>query len=377
MRSREAEQGDAAPTGTAPESDTTDTREGAHTPPSTRAIVARPRIRRRAIVALITLTTLLAGAVILAVSIGPIRIPFTETIQIVLGDRSGEYASIIDTIRLPRVLVGLFVGAALGVAGAVMQALFRNPLAEPGVLGVSSGAAVAAVAVIVTGATARGAWVLPLGAFAGALGALILVYAVASARRDRSIATLLLIGIALNALFGAVVSAMVTNAPDDDTLRGVVFWLNGDLVARTWSHVQMVAIPVAVALAAVLVFTRDLNVMLLGETQAQASGVDVIRLRRVLLVLAAVLTGAAVAVAGIIGFVGLVVPHLIRLVLGPDHRLLLPSAALLGGTFLVLADLVARMLFSPITLQTGTVTAFIGAPVFLLLVLRRRRAPRA
>jgi iron complex transport system permease protein len=375
MRSREAEQGDAAPAGTASRGDITAALDRPDALPRTR-IGVRPRIRRRAAAALITLAMLLVGAVILAVSIGPIRIPFTETIQIMLGDRSSEYASIIDTIRLPRVLVGLFVGAALGVAGAVMQALFRNPLAEPGVLGVSSGAAVAAVAAIVTGATARGTWVLPLGAFAGALGALILVYAVASARRDRSIATLLLIGIALNALFGAVVSAMVTNAPDDDTLRGVVFWLNGDLVARTWTHVQMVAVPVAIALVAVLVFTRDLNVMLLGETQAQASGVDVVRLRRVLLVLAAILTGAAVAVAGIIGFVGLVVPHLIRLVLGPDHRLLLPSAALLGGTFLVLADLVARMLFSPITLQTGTVTAFIGAPVFLLLVLRRRRAPR-
>ncbi|NEE02621.1 iron ABC transporter permease [Phytoactinopolyspora halotolerans] len=316
-------------------------------------------------------------AVVIAVSLGPVRIPFADTVRAVLGDDSGEHAAIIDSIRLPRVLVALFVGAALGVAGAVMQALFRNPLAEPGVLGVSSGAAVAAVAAIVSGATAAGSWVLPVGAFVGALSALVLVYAVAAARRDRSIATLLLIGIALNALFGAVVSAMVTNAPDDEALRGVVFWLNGDLVARTWTHVQMVAAPAVVAVAAVLAFTRDLNVMLLGEAHAQASGVDVVRIRRILLVLAAVLTGAAVAVAGIIGFVGLVIPHLIRLLLGPDHRVLLPGAALVGGAFLVLADLLARMLFSPVTLQTGTVTAFLGAPIFLLLVLRRRRVVRA
>ncbi|AYY12321.1 iron ABC transporter permease [Actinobacteria bacterium YIM 96077] len=343
------------------------------------SVVPPPPPSRRsapAIAAFTVLAVLLAGAVIAAVSLGPITIPFSETARVLLGERGSEHAAIIDTIRLPRVLVGLFVGAGLGVAGAVMQALFRNPLAEPGVLGVSSGAAVAAVAVIVSGATAAGAWVLPVGAFLGALGALVLVYAVASAPRDSSVATLLLIGIALNALFGAVVSAIVTNAPDDDTLRGVVFWLNGDLVARTWSHVQIVAIPTVVAVTAVLAFTRDLNVMLLGEAQARASGVDVVRLRRILLILSAVLTGAAVAVAGIIGFVGLVVPHVLRLVLGPDHRILLPGSAILGGSFLVLADLVARMLFSPVTLQTGTVTAFLGSPIFLLLVLRRRRAPR-
>ncbi|MER6527363.1 iron ABC transporter permease [Streptomyces sp. NPDC001508] len=323
------------------------------------------------------LGALVAGSVVLAVSVGPVSIPLGETVRTLAGGRAGESAAVIEQIRLPRVLVGLFVGSALGVAGAVMQALFRNPLAEPGVLGVSSGAAVAAVTAIASGATAVGAWVLPLAAFLGALGALALVYGVASVRRDRSVSTLLLVGVALSALFGAVVSAVVTNAPDSDSLRGVVFWLNGDLVARTWEHVWIVAVPVSMATIAVLAFARDLNVMLLGEAQAQAGGVGVVRVRRSLLVLSAVLTGAAVSVAGVIGFVGLVVPHLLRLVLGPDHRLLLPGSALLGGAFLVLADIVARTLFSPVALQTGTVTALLGAPVFLVLVLRRRRVAQA
>ncbi|ASO20592.1 FecCD family ABC transporter permease [Actinoalloteichus hoggarensis] len=341
--------------------------------------VPPPRRASRSFVVLGSLTLLLISVVIVAVSSGPVRIPFLDTVVVLLDQLTpgsaggGRHALVVETIRLPRVLVALLVGMALAVAGTIMQALFRNPLADPGVTGVSSGAAAGSVLVLASGVTVAGRWVLPAAAFAGALAALILVHLIAAIRRDRSAATLLLIGIALNALLGAVISAVIANVPDDRDVRGIVFWLNGDLVARTWEHVGTAVLPVLLGVAAALFFTRDLNMLLLGEQAAQAGGVDVVRTRRVLLALAALITGASVAVAGAIGFVGLVVPHLVRLVIGPDHRLLLPASALLGGSFLVLADLGARMLFSPVILQTGTVTALIGAPVFLLLVLRRGR----
>ncbi|WP_220039879.1 FecCD family ABC transporter permease [Nonomuraea aridisoli] len=215
---------------------------------------------------------------------------------------------------------------------------------------------------------------LPAAAFAGALITVVAIYAIAATGRGRGMATVLLVGIALNALLGAVVSALVANALDEQSLRGIVFWLQGDLDARTWQHVSLVLLPVPVGIAATLVFARDLNVMLLGDDAARTSGVNVARARHVLLVLASLLTGVAVAVSGVIGFVGLVAPHVIRLVAGPDHRLLLPAAALLGAIFLVSADTAARLLLAPVTLQAGVITAFVGAPVFLLLVLWSRRS---
>jgi iron complex transport system permease protein len=333
----------------------------------------RVRFRARPLLLGVLVCGLLV-VVCVAVSLGPVRVPLPHTVAILashLGLDLGSYpldqALVVDRIRLPRVLTALFVGMGLGVAGAVMQALFRNALAEPGVTGVSSGAAVGAVLALVTGAAG---WVLPVAAFGGAVLTLALVYAIAAFGGARSMGTLLLTGIALNALLGAMVSALVANAPDEQAVRGIVFWLQGDLEARTWSHVLMAA-PVVVVTALLCLFGRDLNALLLGEDQARASGVAVGPLRHLLLVLAALLTGAAVAVSGVIGFVGLVVPHLVRLVAGPDHRVLLPASALLGAGFLVLADLGARLLFTPVVLQTGVVTALLGAPVFLLLVLRK------
>ena len=167
--------------------------------------------------------------------------------------------------------------------------------------------------------------------------------------------------------------SLVANAPDEQSLRGIVFWLQGDLDARTWEHVRLTVVPVLAGVAAAMVFSRDLNVMMLGDDAARTSGVDVARTRNVLLALASLLTGMAVAVSGVIGFVGLVAPHVVRLITGPDHRLLLPASALLGAVFLVSADTAARLLPASVTLQTGVVTAVVGAPVFLLLVLWSRR----
>ncbi|PZG19309.1 hypothetical protein C1J01_12705 [Nonomuraea aridisoli] len=243
----------------------------------------------------------------------------------------------------------------------------RAPGAAP-----SRGRAVTRLAVVLGGLAAL--LLLPAAAFAGALITVVAIYAIAATGRGRGMATVLLVGIALNALLGAVVSALVANALDEQSLRGIVFWLQGDLDARTWQHVSLVLLPVPVGIAATLVFARDLNVMLLGDDAARTSGVNVARARHVLLVLASLLTGVAVAVSGVIGFVGLVAPHVIRLVAGPDHRLLLPAAALLGAIFLVSADTAARLLLAPVTLQAGVITAFVGAPVFLLLVLWSRRS---
>ncbi|RKN22078.1 iron ABC transporter permease [Micromonospora musae] len=323
----------------------------------------------------------LAVAVVAGVALGPVRIPPLEVVTALADDlglplpgdeAGGQHATVINYIRLPRVLVGALVGAALGIAGATMQAVFRNPLAEPGVIGVSSGAALGAVAAIYFGWTALTPWMLPATAFVGAVAAMGFVFMVAALRRNRGPVTLLLVGIAVSAFFGALISIMVATAANDEELRGIVFWLQGGLGARTWQHVQLAAAPVVAGCLLLTVFGRDLNVLLLGDDGARAAGLDVARQRVVILGLTSLLTGAAVAVSGVIGFVGLVVPHALRLVIGPDNRILLPASALGGAAFLVLADLIARIAFSPTSLQVGIVTALFGAPVFLALVLRRR-----
>lgn len=343
----------------------------------------RTRPRRGVVMPVATLGGLVVLLVVaggMAVALGPVSIPvgdvaaiLAERLGVPLGEVTTRQELVVGQLRLPRVLVAMLVGAALGMAGAVLQALFGNPLAEPGVTGVSAGAAVGAVLAIMSGAA--GTLVLPAAAFAGALLTVAAVSGVAAVSRERGPATVLLVGIALNALLGAVVSALVANAPDEQSLRGIVFWLQGDLDARTWEHVRLAGVPVLAGAAAAMVFSRDLNVMALGDDAARTSGVDVARTRVALLALASLLTGVAVAVSGVIGFVGLVAPHVIRLIAGPDHRLLLPASALLGAVFLVAADTAARLLPAAVTLQTGVVTALAGAPVFLLLVLSSRRRP--
>ncbi|HVL84112.1 MAG TPA: iron ABC transporter permease [Pseudonocardia sp.] len=327
-----------------------------------------------------TLLVALAVVAVAATAIGPVTIPFLDTAGIVAGSvglELGVYdprdVLVVQEVRLPRVIVGALVGAALGISGAAMQGVFRNPLAEPGVIGVSSGAAIGAVAALYFGWTALSRWVLPAAAFLGAMAAMAVVFAVASMTRARSTASLLLVGIAISALLGSLISVMVATAPTDDDLRSIVFWLQGGLEARTWAHVQLIVVPLLLGALLLVAFGRDLNVLLLGEEEARSSGVHVARVRLALLALASLLTGVGVAVSGVIAFVGLVVPHAVRLAVGPDHRVLLPASVLGGAAFLVLADLGARMLFSPVTLQVGVVTALVGAPAFLLLVLRSRQ----
>lgn len=329
---------------------------------------------------LIALTGLLLAVTLVAVSIGPVDSSLPRALEALFAASTGRpqegVALLVTGIRLPRVLTSVLVGGALAVAGAAMQTVFRNPLAEPGITGVSSGAAVVAVILLVTGVTATAPWALPLGAFAGALAVSTTVQLAGLGRRSGSAATLLLVGIALNAFCGAVISAVVANAPDGDAARSAVFWLNGDLSGRTMADVSLAVVPILLGAAVVLACCRQLDMLDLGDELARAAGVEVRRTSHLVLAAAALTTAAAVSITGIISFVGLVVPHLVRLVTGPRHTLLLPASFLVGGIFLTVADTAARMLFTPVVLQTGTLTALIGAPFLLVLVLRTRRTMR-
>ena len=273
--------------------------------------------------------------------------------------------TIVRTIRLPRIFLGAIVGFALATAGTVMQGFFRNPMADPSIIGVSTGAAVGAVAFIVLPvAIPLG---LPLAAFVGALLAGFGVYLIATEGGRTPVATLLLAGIAVQTFLGAVISYMLLYA--GDSLERAVYWLMGHLHASTWGKVR-IALPIVIVLFVLLLaYARDLNVLLLGEEDAHTLGIEVERTKRILLAGSSVITAAAVAVSGVIGFVGLIVPHMMRLVVGPDHRILLPTSALAGAVFLVATDTVARM--GPSEVPVGIVTAALGAPFFLYLLRRR------
>ncbi len=349
------------------------------------AIAGLLRRQQRQHWTLLALFVLMLAVAVLSVAIGPVTIPPGEVLRVIaaslglpVGEIAPQHAAVIETIRLPRTLLGLLVGAALAVAGAAMQGLFRNPLADPGLIGVSAGSALAAVSVIVLGGqglgfltAALGAFTLPLAAFAGGLLTTLVVYRLASREGHTSVTTLLLAGIAINALCGAG-TGLLTYLADDQQLRNLTFWSMGSLGGATWSQVGSVALLIALPLCALPRLARTLNALLLGEAEAGHLGIAVQRMQRIIVTLAALAVGAAVAVSGLIGFIGLVVPHLLRLALGPDHRFLLPGSALLGGSLLLLADLLARTLVTPAELPIGILTALLGGPFFLALLMRRR-----
>ncbi|MFN3938611.1 MAG: FecCD family ABC transporter permease [Gemmobacter sp.] len=281
-------------------------------------------------------------------------------------------------IRLPRVLTGVLVGAALAVGGAVMQGLFRNPLADPGLVGVGAGAGLGAVTAIVLGGLAPpwlagmlGWHMVPVAAFLGGWVSTLVLYRVATRAGRTSVATMLLAGIALGALAGAAAGVLVYLA-DDRQLRDLTFWGLGSLSAASWPKLTAAGPVIALALLAAPYLARGLNGFALGESAAHHIGLPVQRIKSASILTVAGATGAAVAVAGGIGFVGIVVPHLLRLATGPDHRYLLVNAGLLGAALLLMADVVARSIVAPAELPIGIVTAVIGAPVFLWILLRRR-----
>jgi iron complex transport system permease protein len=304
-----------------------------------------------------------ASAFGLSLAVPTVELGYTYLFDFAVPSTAGV---IVQDIRLPRIALGAVVGFALASAGTVMQGFFRNPLADPSIIGVSSGAAAGAVAAIAFPSVLPFA-TLHLSAFVGALSTALLVYAIATEGGRTPVATLLLAGVAVQAFLGAVISYMLVHSGED--LQEAVLWLMGHLHNSQWGDVGF-ALPITLCGVVVLCgHARELNVLLLGETDAYHLGVDVERTKLVLLALASVVTAAGVAVAGVIGFVGLVVPHIMRLLVGPDHRILLPTSALAGAIFLVATDTIARI--GPAEVPVGIVTAALGAPFFLFLLVRR------
>ena len=320
-----------------------------------------------------------------AVAIGSTGIPWVTVSRVLAAkalpagwvDLAGIPESeqvIIWLIRVPRVVVAGLAGAALAVAGAQLQGVFRNPLAEPSVIGVSQGAALGAVISFVTGLTARSPLWLPLAAFTGAFLALFAVYLIATRGGRTPIPTLLLAGIALGAMLSACSSLLISlSFVSWEVAAEIVFWMMGGLDSRTWTHVWISLPLVALGVLISLWYSRDLDLLLLGEEASKSLGVDAESVKRTILTTGALLAGTAVAVSGIVGFVGLIVPHAIRLLLGPSHRKLLPACVLTGAFFLIACDLLARTVNPPNEIRLGIVTAAFGAPFFLYLLRNRRK----
>ena len=281
---------------------------------------------------------------------------------------------IIWLVRTPRVMVAACVGASLAVAGAQMQGLFRNALASPDVIGSSSAGALGAVLALSTGLATRSLFYLPLMSFLGALAALFVVYAIATRRGRTPVATLLLAGVALNSLVGAAISFLISlNWVRWEVAEEITLWLMGGLDSRTWQHVWLVAPPCFAGIVIAAFYARDLDVLSLGEETAMSVGTEVENVKRIVIGGAALLTGGAVAVSGLVGFVGLIVPHIVRMTIGPKHRSLLPASALTGAAFLISADILARMLHRPEEIRLGIITAVFGAPFFLYLLLKQQQ----
>ena len=326
------------------------------------------------------LLALLLAAIAVSASIGAAGIPLSRLAAAFgLVDADPALAArdrlILLSVRLPRIAIAIGVGAMLAAAGTIMQGLFRNPLADPGLVGVSAGAGLAAAIVIVLGdrllADRLPFEALPIAAFLGGLATTTILYRIATREGRTSIATLLLAGLALGALAGAATGLLVFLA-DDRQLRDITFWTLGSLAGATWPKFWAIAPFLGGLLVSLPFIARGLDLLVLGEAEAFHSGVAVERLKRVAIVLVAAAAGAAVAVSGVIGFVGIVVPHLLRLAIGPGHRLLLPASVLLGGLMLLAADTLARTIAAPAELPVGIVTAVLGAPFFLMLLLRQR-----
>jgi iron complex transport system permease protein len=326
----------------------------------------------------------LLGTSIAALTVGPVPISVSDTLKALLpfGNSSAaeeQAGEIIRSIRVPRLVLGIAAGAALGISGAALQGLFRNPLADPGIIGISSGAALAVGLFIVIGhgivpeAYAwAGPYAMPVAAFAGALIALAGVCALSLRAGAMSGASLILAGIAVNAVSGSALGYL-SFASTDDQLRQLTFWSLGSLGGATWTTLIPAVIAMAAAVIMLLRFAQPLNSFMLGEREAAHLGVDVERLKRSLILLASLGAGASVAVAGIIGFVGLAAPHLVRLCVGSNNRVVLPGAALLGATLLLVADSIARTAVSPAELPIGVLTGALGGPFFLWLLSRHRR----
>ena len=337
-------------------------------------------MKTRRTLVLVLLAAGLAAAVLLGVGAGAVRVPPASLLRLAawhlgfhgVGLPTQQEATILLAIRLPRVLSALLVGAALAAGGVVMQGLFRNPMASPDILGVSTGGSLGAVIAIATGLAGVSPLFLPALAVAGALAAAFLIYAISSYRGKTSLLFVVLAGLAISSFFNGLVSAVLLFARQYEVSQ-FIFWTMGGFDGRTWRHV-LTALPVLLpGLGVMAWFARELNLFSLGEEGAQSLGLNVEATKRILLAATAVVAGVAISVSGPVGFVGLLIPHLFRMLVGPDHRVLLPASALGGSLFLILCDLIGRTLAPPLEIRVGIITAVLGSPYFLFLILRAQR----
>ncbi|WP_412469138.1 FecCD family ABC transporter permease [Pedobacter sp. KLB.chiD] len=327
-------------------------------------------------------------AICFSLALGAMRIPLKEVIDTLTHTMGftlfgstdhGINESVIMMIRLPRTLMGVLVGAALGISGAAIQGIFKNPLAEPGLVGISAGASLMAVLIIAFETflfsgliQLLGYYLLAFGAFAGAGITAMLVYNLSKVNGQANVSTMLLAGIAINAMAGAL-TGLVTYLADEQKLRSITFWMMGSLGGATWQNVSCLFPFVGIAVVGLPFLARGLNLFAIGENQVELIGLNPNQIKILVIVLATMAVGASVAVSGIIGFIGLLIPHLTRLLGGVDHRFVLPVSALMGALVLTLADMVSRLIVQPIELPIGVVTALMGSPVFLYILIKDKK----
>ena len=345
-------------------------------------------VKRHTLASCLVLLGLLVVSVILGIGLGPVSIRFSDVYRVMFHRLSGIFTgqtaplesirestqNIVWFLRAPRVLLGALIGAALTLSGLGMQAFTKNPLAEPYVLGISSGASLGAVLAMLLGVSVPvlGKLSVSMGAFAGALVSILLVYLLAKSRGSVTPIRLILVGVAVSAMFQAFTNYIVYTAPDDAAVREATFWMLGGLGSAEWEDLPLLLCLVPPAFLLMLALSKSLNAMMMGDSSAITLGVNLNVVRNLLIVITALLTASSVAVSGCIGFVGLVIPHLVRSVVGPDHRKLIPISMLTGAIFLIWVDVGARMIKPPAELPIGILTAFLGAPLFLWMIRVRR-----
>ncbi|SKC38270.1 FecCD family ABC transporter permease [Maledivibacter halophilus] len=333
----------------------------------------------------IVMLIILCFFIIFVSTLGVARIPLKESMKIILNNIpfiknkislegiSSSHVVIINKIRFPRIILSALIGMALAGSGVIFQGIFKNPMAEPYVLGISSGAAFGATLAIVLGiqSTILGMGAISIMAFLGAVTTTFIVYNVARIGNKTPVVTLLLAGIALSFLLSSLISLFMTF--NREQVEKIVFWTMGSVSSASWKHVIISSPIILLGSIVFIIFSRDLNVMLLGEDSAKNLGVEVEKLKKILLIIASIVTASAVAVSGIIGFVGLVIPHIVRLIVGPDHRVLIPFTLISGALFMIITDTLARVLIPPVEIPVGVITSLFGAPFFIYLLCKNKK----
>lgn len=337
-------------------------------------------ITKRKLSILFILLILLILALILAVGVGAVSIAPTSIIKSLLFKAGVNFrnapekkdVAIVFLVRLPRVVASVLVGASLATAGAAMQGLFRNPMASPEILGVSAGASLGAVVAIHTGIFAVSMYFLPLFTIAGATLSATLVYVISTSRGRTTLLFIVISGMAISSFLNGLISAVLLFSKEYEVSQ-FIFWTMGGLDGRRWEHIKLVVPFLIPGIAILAIFSRELNLFLLGEEGAHALGMNVEQVKKIILLLSAMITGVAVSISGTIGFVGLLVPHLFRFLVGPDHRILIPTSILGGALFLLICDVIGRVIIPPFEIRVGIITALLGAPYLLLLIVRYQR----